>query len=87
MLLLLRCRRIVGPAAVTCWLVGVATAISVVVVVVAAVAAACWGGGQSTGFGLRLRFAGAIVTNGEFIVVSCRLMLYHVSNDLPITRR
>jgi hypothetical protein len=62
-------------------LVGVATAISVVVVVVVVVgaAAACWGGGQSTGFGLRLRFAGAIVTNGEFIVVSCRLMLYDFS--------
>jgi hypothetical protein len=42
---------------------------------------------QSTHFGLLLRFAGAIVTKGEFIVVFYRLMLYDFSNDWHITRR
>jgi hypothetical protein len=64
-------------------LVGVATAIYV------AVAAACCGGSGPTinRCWSVTTFAGVIVTKGEFIVVSCRLMLHDVSNDLHITRR
>jgi hypothetical protein len=73
--LLLRRRRIVV----------VATAISDVVV-----AAACCGGSDPFNtinrFWSTITFAGAIVMNGEFIVVSCRLMMHDFSNDLHITK-
>jgi hypothetical protein len=42
---------------------------------------------QSTRVGLILRLAGAIVTKGEFLVVSSRLIMHDISNDLHITRR